>query len=300
MESRGIIENRGVVGVESFYLNDTNSSDMQNGDNNNNVLDTITSFQTFIDEKFYNIFTERIKSEVNDAVKNHLELLNVNNPNSDRVINNTDQKTLIDTLNSEITFLRNELNSKDKIIELLIKDKPVTATINDDKVENVINSMPVNNPLNHDDMEVINKNPIDESSTEQNENDKFIVISNKKKSNKRSITIIGDSTVKDIKSFKMRKALSSSDKIYVKSFPGAKSEDMIDYIKPSLKYNPDLLILHVGTNSLRSNKTSEEIAEDITKLATEAKSNAKDIIISGIIPRNDDVRHIERKTNPSQ
>ena len=46
---------------------------------------------------------------------------------------------------------------------------------------------------------------------------------------KKSITIVGDSVVKDIKSFKLRKSLEN------KSFPGATTEDMDYYIKPSLK-----------------------------------------------------------------
>ena len=58
----------------------------------------------------------------------------------------------------------------------------------------------------------------------------------------KSITIIDDSLLKDIKAFKMRNALSSNEKIYIKSFPGATTEDMRDYIKPSLKYNSGIQV----------------------------------------------------------
>ena len=53
--------------------------------------------------------------------------------------------------------------------------------------------------------------------------------------------------MKDIKPFKMKKVISSNDKIDIKSFPGTKIDCMKDYTKPSLKYHPDLLILHMGT-----------------------------------------------------
>ena len=43
-----------------------------------------------------------------------------------------------------------------------------------------------------------------------------------------------------------------SNRITVKSFPGSKVDDMRDYVKPFLKANPDNLILHIGTNNLKS------------------------------------------------
>ena len=61
------------------------------------------------------------------------------------------------------------------------------------------------------------------------------------------------------------KMSDKSRRVTVKSFSGAKVEDMSHYIKPSLKYKPDNLILHVGTNNLRSN-TPNEIAKEIEKI----------------------------------
>ena len=101
--------------------------------------------------------------------------------------------------------------------------------------------------------------------------------------------------VKDIKSYKMRKSLSTQERIYIKSFPGATTDDMKDYIKPSLKYNPDMVILHVGTNSLHSDKTTEEIAADITNLALDAKTNNSEVAISSIVLRSDDKKLNEKR-----
>ena len=75
--------------------------------------------------------------------------------------------------------------------------------------------------------------------------------------------------------------------IYIKSFPGAKIECMTDYVKPSIKYNPDVLLLHCGTNDLRSRKDATDLTNDIITLANNLKQDDKLIIISGLIERKD-------------
>ena len=47
---------------------------------------------------------------------------------------------------------------------------------------------------------------------------------------------------------------------------------MYDHLKPTLRdFNPGLFIIHVGTNDLPLNKTSNEIAEEIVNLAESVK-----------------------------
>ena len=113
-----------------------------------------------------------------------------------------------------------------------------------------------------------------------------------KKRNKRATTIIGDSIIKDKKNYAMRQVLPN-ERIYMKSFPGAIIGCMKDYIiKPSLKYDPNNIIIHVGTNDLRSTKTPMEIAEEIGNMAHDVKTEKNNVTISGITPRNDDL-HIK-------
>ena len=81
--------------------------------------------------------------------------------------------------------------------------------------------------------------------------------------------------------------LSSKDRVYIKSFPGAKIECMEDYVKPSIKYNPDLFLLHCGTNDLRTEKDATEIANEIINRANKLKKGENEIIISGLVERND-------------
>ena len=83
-----------------------------------------------------------------------------------------------------------------------------------------------------------------------------------------------------------KKVHKSECTIYVKSFPGAKTSCMKDYVKPSLKNTPNHFILNVGTNDLDSNQISV-IAKEIVDLATSLKNNQHDVSVSNIILRTD-------------
>ena len=65
---------------------------------------------------------------------------------------------------------------------------------------------------------------------------------------------------------------------------------MQDYVKPTLRENPDQIIVHVGTNDLASNKRPEQIAESIIGVATSLKSDTCDVLVSSITVRNDQHR----------
>ena len=78
----------------------------------------------------------------------------------------------------------------------------------------------------------------------------FIDVKPKKKN--RSIVILGDSILKDVEQYKIRNTLNTNEKVFVKSFSGATVEDMKSHVIPSKNRNNDLVILHCGTNDLRS------------------------------------------------
>ena len=65
---------------------------------------------------------------------------------------------------------------------------------------------------------------------------------------------------------------------------------------PVMEFNPDIAILHVGTNSLRGD-TELKIAEDIVKLATTIKTDTNDILVSSILPRRDQLKDKAEKVN---
>ena len=79
----------------------------------------------------------------------------------------------------------------------------------------------------------------------------------------KKVIIAGDSTLKYLQSHKM----SKNSQVKIATFPGCTTQDMKDHIKPLLRRNPDELIIHVGTNSLRSSYTPRECAVELIDLA---------------------------------
>ena len=59
-----------------------------------------------------------------------------------------------------------------------------------------------------------------------------------------------------------------------------------DYIKPTLQKDPDVIILHAGTNDMKP-KDPVTISEDILDLVKQIKSDNNTVVISSILPRND-------------
>ena len=64
---------------------------------------------------------------------------------------------------------------------------------------------------------------------------------------------------------------------------------MKSFVVPAKRHDNDLIILHFGTNSLRGNKSEEEIATEIIDLAIEMKTTTNEVMISSIAPRNDNL-----------
>lgn len=51
--------------------------------------------------------------------------------------------------------------------------------------------------------------------------------------------------------------------------------------------HPERVIIHVGTNDLKSDSTAAEIADNILSLAKFVSNDHNEIIVSSIAPRND-------------
>ena len=77
---------------------------------------------------------------------------------------------------------------------------------------------------------------------------------------------------------KIKNGLTSNDRVYVKSFPGATIRDMHEYAIPSMRHNPNLIDIH----------STNDIAQEIIELCMKLKSDENDIMISGIDARKDD------------
>ena len=101
--------------------------------------------------------------------------------------------------------------------------------------------------------------------------------------------------VKHLNRCKMSKKLNANCNVFVKTFSGAKTTFMNDYVKPLIRSSPDHFILHIGTNDLSSDKSSEEIAKSIIDLATSIKNKKHDVSISNIITRADNKKPEEKR-----
>lgn len=102
---------------------------------------------------------------------------------------------------------------------------------------------------------------------------------------RKKVVIVGGSTLKYLQGHKM----SKNSQVKIATFPGCTTQDMKDHIKPLLRRNPHEIIIHVGTNSLRSSNTPRECAVELIDLAEAVNSESSATIsISGLIDRSDD------------
>ena len=105
---------------------------------------------------------------------------------------------------------------------------------------------------------------------------------------RKTAFIIGDIMVKKIDGYLLTSSINHRYIVKVRPFLSAKTIGMVDYIKPTQRdFNPDVYLLHVGTNDLFSNKSHEQISLDILNLANSLKLDKSTVIVSSIVPRND-------------
>ena len=81
--------------------------------------------------------------------------------------------------------------------------------------------------------------------------------------------------------------LKINTKYMLDLFLSATVQSMFDYVKPSIRENPNHVIIHAATNDIPSDKKSESIAQDMIHLAKKIRSKDCSVAISSIVPRND-------------
>ena len=83
---------------------------------------------------------------------------------------------------------------------------------------------------------------------------------------RKNTLIVDDSILKHVEDWHLNKKMKSN--VSVRSIPGASTNGMIHHVKGCLEdISPDTVILHHGTNDLKSGNTSEKIATNIVNLA---------------------------------
>ena len=128
------------------------------------------------------------------------------------------------------------------------------------------------------------KNQLTEFRKKQPEFTKINSNENLHKWDRNTTLIVGDSMLSGIE----KRAISKRDrKVKLKNFPGAKIDDMYDYIKPLLKKCPNI-ILHVGTNNT-VNEPLKMVLDKLLNLEKFIEHTLPDsnVVISNLITRTD-------------
>ena len=105
---------------------------------------------------------------------------------------------------------------------------------------------------------------------------------------------MGDSIVKDVKGWELS---DNKKKVIVKSFSGATTHCMKSHIVPTKEQEPDVIVLHCGTNDLRKTEDVESIASNVIELEVSLKTESNSVIVSGLTPRNDKLREKAAELN---
>ena len=103
--------------------------------------------------------------------------------------------------------------------------------------------------------------------------------------------------VKHVEGWRLNKRIKSST-VSVRCIPGAITNAMKHHFKDCLEdTSPDNLILHHGTNNLKSDDNSVKIAGDIVDLSLPLKNEKTMVYISSLIIRNDKLDKKRKEVN---
>ena len=132
--------------------------------------------------------------------------------------------------------------------------------------ENSGNVLEANNILSTEIHNAVKDNKTNKANT-SNENRKSAPKNKRNKNDQNKIVtdIVGDSMIKDVYGWEYLK--DRRRWLVVKHFSGSTTKDMKTYIQPPPKRDPDRVIIHVGTNYLRSSQDPETIAKNIIDIA---------------------------------
>ena len=88
---------------------------------------------------------------------------------------------------------------------------------------------------------------------------------------KKEIIIVGDSMIKHVNG----REVSRDNSVKIRCHPGATTDDIIDYVRPTVRKKPDMIIIHTGTNDIQNKintKKLERLLLPLKKLMLTMKS----------------------------
>ena len=188
-------------------------------------------------------------------------------------------------------------NKENNMSSININNKINIKNINNNSKENNMNSNGVDNSTNGKQKQASNNNnSISNNNNNSNSKENNISSSNINSKTRKTAFIMGDSMVKKIDGYLLTSSIKHRYIVKVRPFLSAKTIDMVDYIKPTQRdFNPDVYLLHVKTNDLSSNKSPEQISLVILNLANSLKLDNNTVIVSNIVPRDDENKKKSRR-----
>ena len=94
--------------------------------------------------------------------------------------------------------------------------------------------------------------------------------------------------------------VSRDDSFKIRCHPGATTDDIIDYVRPTTSKRTDMIIIHTGTNDIQNKvNTLQKVRKVITTIKEIDVNNEVQIAFSGVIHRDDQDFKKEKKSTES-
>ena len=235
-------------------------------------------------------FTDELRSLKNETTINKEQVCDINTEET------TTLKNKIKLLELENKLLKDDITNKQKFIDTLLQHNSKLSQNFD--ISSIISAANEARKQPHEKQHyeknnagLNNRQKQEENKSSEKSNEKNVSSKEKNRSSEKdslptdksnkNIYILGDSMVKHVEGWKLRKSIDQNHNVYVRSFSGAKVKCMKDYVKPCIREkNPDYVIFHVGTNELNSELPPERIAKSIIDVAKNTKSDSRIVSIS--------------------
>lgn len=291
----------------NFILNHTKANSCGNGETisnprscanvqeiNSNINDDRNNINPFTSDAFNNQHTSSTNSFTPTVVGNKSNITH-RAKNVDKYYKDLDKcaKDVDFDINSrDIVNNKNDNINHDKISKINATN---TDDSNNTTNNNAINNDDSNNHRDNGNIEDINgkiSTDVDKDTAKAKANSD-LKTDRKEVEGRKAIFIVGDSVIKELKGFELSKSIGHKKPVKVRSHPSAQIRCLTDHIQPIIR-NKDAehILLHIGTNDLKSEKTPVQICHDIINLTAAIRDKGIKVSVSGIIQRND---HLNNK-----
>ena len=255
----------------------------------NAIEANLMAIKSYFMDEVYELRNEvsSLKSMFNNLISNRTE---TDNHIITDTLNNNILETKIAFLENENSLLRSEIQNKQDTIQNLLKNNAILVeSIDANLILPTQNKTDFTKSVRHEkgnkDLNLSRRIEISETIASPNAKMRDPQEKeNRNKNSRRQIFIIGDSMVKHING----PGISKNDQVQVKTYPGATTDDIIDYIKPTVCEKPDIVIVHSGTNDLTKDVNTmnrvRKVVVAVKKIETKVKIK---LGFSGIVARGD-------------